>query len=65
MTTETLTDLYPMGEAPPIGYVPPRMHAQVIRQSRFGEPTQAFRSEVIETPEIGPHDALGLWICHR
>ena len=58
MTTETLTDLYPMGEAPPIGHVPPRMHAQVIRQSRFGEPTQAFRSEVIETPEIGPHDAL-------
>jgi crotonyl-CoA carboxylase/reductase len=34
------------------------MHAQVIRQSRYGQPHQAFQMEVIETPSIGPDDAL-------
>ncbi|HNO65059.1 MAG TPA: crotonyl-CoA carboxylase/reductase [Tepidiformaceae bacterium] len=58
MTTETLKDLYEVGEAPPLGHIPPRMYAQVIRQSRFGEPRQAFEQEIIETPEIGPDDAL-------
>lgn len=58
MTTETLQDLYALGEAPPVGHVPPRMHAQVIRQSRFGQPLQAFQPEVIGTPEIGPDDVL-------
>lgn len=58
MTTETLKDLYSVGEAPPIGHVPPRMHAQVIRQSRYGQPHEAFRMEVVDTPAIGPDDAL-------
>jgi crotonyl-CoA carboxylase/reductase len=58
MTTETLQDIYTIGEAPPLGHVPARMHAQVIRQSRFGQPQQAFQPEIINTPEIGPDDAL-------
>ncbi len=58
MTTETVKDLYAPGEMPPLGHVPARMHAQVIRQSRFGQPVQAFRPEVIPVPEIGPDDAL-------
>ncbi|MGE3074300.1 MAG: crotonyl-CoA carboxylase/reductase [Dehalococcoidia bacterium] len=58
MVTDTLKDLYAVGEAPPLGHVPPRMYAQVIRQSRFGEPTEAFAEEVIEVPEIGPDDVL-------
>jgi crotonyl-CoA carboxylase/reductase len=58
LTADTLKDVYAIGEAPPLGYVPPKMHAQVIRQSRFGEPREAFQSEVIETPEIGPDDVL-------
>ncbi len=58
MTTDTLKQLYSVGEAPPLGYVPPKMHAQVIRQSRFGEPTQAFQMEVLDTPAIGPDDVL-------
>ncbi|MGE0598786.1 MAG: crotonyl-CoA carboxylase/reductase [Dehalococcoidia bacterium] len=53
-----MKDLYALGEAPPLGHVPSRMYAQVIRQSRFGEPTEAFREEVIEVPEIGPDDVL-------
>lgn len=51
-------DLYALGEQPPVGFVPPQMHAQVIRPSRFGEPDQAFEREVINTPALGPNDAL-------
>ena len=29
-------DLYAMGEIPPLGHVPPRMHAWVIRRERHG-----------------------------
>ncbi|MBI5947011.1 MAG: crotonyl-CoA carboxylase/reductase [Chloroflexi bacterium] len=58
MTTDTLKDLYELGEAPPLGHIPTRMHAQVIRQSRFGEPHSAFQPEVVPTPAIGPDDAL-------
>jgi len=57
MTIDT-KDLYDLGEAPPIGFVPARMHAQVIRQSRFGEPTRAFQREVIDTPLPGPDEVL-------
>jgi len=58
MTTGTAKDLYPLGEAPPLGQVPTRMHAQVIRQSRFGEPVKAFQQEVIDVPQIGDDEAL-------
>ncbi len=58
MPAATIQDLYAIGEAPPLGVVPPQMYAQVIRQSRFGEPKDAFQLEVINTPEIGPNDAL-------
>jgi crotonyl-CoA carboxylase/reductase len=34
------------------------MHAQVIRQSRFGQPIDAFQHEVIPVPPLGPRDVL-------
>ncbi len=58
MTTETLKDLYDLGEAPPLGHIPKLMHAQVIRQSRYGEPQSAFARETIPTPSIGPDEVL-------
>ncbi len=58
MTTETAKNLYPLGEAPPLGHVPEMMHAQVIRQSRFGTPRSAFQPEVVKTPSLGPDDVL-------
>jgi crotonyl-CoA carboxylase/reductase len=58
MATEVLQDLYALGEMPPLGVVPARMHAQLIRQTRFGQPLQAFQPEVVPTPEIGPDDVL-------
>jgi crotonyl-CoA carboxylase/reductase len=53
-------DLYDIGEIPPLGEVPRRMHAQVIRPERFGEPTSAFQLEQIEVPEVGSDEALVL-----
>lgn len=58
MATTVLKKLYDVGEAPPLGHVPTLMHAQVIRQSSFGEPNVAFRREVIEVPEIGEDEVL-------
>jgi crotonyl-CoA carboxylase/reductase len=51
-------DVYEIGSLPPIGEVPPRMHAMVVRPDRFGEPRDAIRDEVIDVPELGPHDVL-------
>ena len=53
-TTETV----PIGEVPPVGHVPPRMLAQVVRQSRFGDPRQSFQVEEIDTPSPGPGQVL-------
>jgi crotonyl-CoA carboxylase/reductase len=34
------------------------MAAQVVRQDRFGDPSQAFRIEDVQVPTVGPHEAL-------
>jgi len=47
-----------VGELPPVGVVSGHMHAQVIRPDRYGDPAEAFRSEVVETPPIGPDEVL-------
>src|SRR5947208_13424516 len=51
-------DVYDIGELPPVGEVPPRMHGMLVRPDRFGDPTDAIRDEVIDVPEIGPRDVL-------
>ena len=53
-----LKDLYEVGEIPPLGHVPARMHAWVIRRERHGEPEQAMQVEVVETPTLESHDVL-------
>ncbi|MFE3329467.1 crotonyl-CoA carboxylase/reductase [Streptomyces sp. NPDC059176] len=50
--------LYEIGEFPPLGEVPSQMYASVIRQDRFGEPKQAFRTEVVDTPKPGRGQVL-------
>jgi len=55
-----MKDQYDIGQIPPLGTVPPRMHAQVIRPERFGEPKSAFQIEVVSTPEPAPGEALVL-----
>ena len=69
-----LKDLYDVGEIPPLGHVPARMHAWVLRRERHGEPETALQVEVVDTPEIDSHEVLvfvmaagvnynGVWAC--
>ena len=51
-------DIYEIGDAPPVGQVPPSMYAQLIRAERFGEPKHAFKVEKVAVPEIKPDEAL-------
>ena len=47
-----------LGQKPPLGEVPEKMHAFLVRQDRFGQPRDAFKREVIPTPSLGPQDVL-------
>ncbi len=53
-----MKELYDLGEPLSVGTVPAKMHAFAVRQDRFGQPRDAWRREVIATPEIGPKDVL-------
>jgi NADPH:quinone reductase-like Zn-dependent oxidoreductase len=57
-----MKELYQLGETPPLGEVPARMLAQLIRQERFGQPTKAFQTEQVEVPaELKPDEVL-VWV---
>ena len=58
--TGPVKDLYAVGEIPPLGHVPARMHAWAIRRERHGDPDTAMRVEVVETPEIDTNEVLVL-----
>jgi crotonyl-CoA carboxylase/reductase len=51
-------ELYDVGEMPPVGEVPAKMHAWLIRAERFGEPTEGFQKEVVDVPDIADDDVL-------
>lgn len=51
-------ELYELGEIPPLGEVPKKMYAQVIRPDRFGDPTKAFQQEVVDVPSIKDDEVL-------
>ena len=38
-------ELYEVGEIPSVGHVPSRMHAQLVRPDRYGEPEKAIQDE--------------------
>jgi crotonyl-CoA carboxylase/reductase len=42
-------DIYAVGEMPPIGHLPPTMHAWVVQSHQHGEPAHAFRRAVVPT----------------
>jgi crotonyl-CoA carboxylase/reductase len=52
------TSTVPIGSLPPLGEVPARMLAQVVRPERMGDPATAFRIEEVDTPSIGPDEVL-------
>ena len=51
-------DIYNIGEMPPLGFIPNKMHAWVIRKDRHGNPIQSFKEEEFPVPEIGPNEVL-------
>jgi crotonyl-CoA carboxylase/reductase len=54
-------ELYELGELPPLGYVPKKMYASLIRPERYGPPKDAFATEVVDVPPIGPREVL-VWV---
>ncbi len=67
-------DLYAIGEMPPLGHVPAKMHAWTIRRERHGEPETAMQVEVVDTWAIEANEVLvlvmaagvnynGVWAC--
>lgn len=56
--TENFKDLYEIGEVPPLGHVPKRMYAWVIRRERHGDPDKSMQVEVVDTWEIDSHEVL-------
>ena len=58
-STQPLKDLYELGEIPPLGHVPEKMYAWVIRRDRHGPPEQAMQVEVVPTPkDLDPDEVL-------
>jgi crotonyl-CoA carboxylase/reductase len=55
---DTMNHPTEIGTLPPIGEVPDKMHAQVVRQERFGDPTRAFQIELMDVPRPGPREVL-------
>lgn len=53
-----MADLYDLGDRPPLGQVPARMHAYCVRQNRFGQPKDAWQREILPTPSIAPNEVL-------
>jgi crotonyl-CoA carboxylase/reductase len=52
------TAAHPIGSLPPVGEVPEKMLAQVVRQDRMGEPRDAFQIEEVDTPSIAADQVL-------
>ncbi|MCY3879954.1 MAG: crotonyl-CoA carboxylase/reductase [Rhodobacteraceae bacterium] len=50
--------IYRIGEIPPLGHVPEKMKAWVIRPDRLGEPHTAMLEEDVEVPAIDSHEVL-------
>ena len=55
---QPVKDLYEVGEIPPLGHVPEKMHAWCIRQERHGSPDTAMQIEVVPTWKIGEDECL-------
>jgi len=51
-------DLYDIGEIPPLGHVPKKMHAWTIRRERHGNPDTAMQVEVVDVPIVDSHEVL-------
>jgi crotonyl-CoA carboxylase/reductase len=53
-------DLYDVGEMPPMGHLPEKMHAWAIRRERHGEPDKSFQLEVVDVVKPDSHEVVVL-----
>ena len=53
-----MPNTFPIGTRPPLGEVPEKMLAQIVRSERFGDPRTAFQIEEIEVPPLKPGEVL-------
>ena len=53
-------ELYDVGEMPPMGHLPEKMHAWAIRRERHGEPDQSFQLEVVDVKKPDSHEVVVL-----
>jgi crotonyl-CoA carboxylase/reductase len=51
-------DATELGHMPPLGEIPARMRAQLIRPERYGDPNTAFAEEMVDTPRPRTGEAL-------
>ncbi|WP_197043368.1 crotonyl-CoA carboxylase/reductase [Saccharothrix sp. NRRL B-16314] len=51
-------DHFELGVRPPLGEVPDRMYASVIRPERYGPPEKAFATELVDVPQVGHGQVL-------
>jgi crotonyl-CoA carboxylase/reductase len=58
MSDQDLKDLYDVGEIPPVGHVPAKMHAWAIRREREGAPDKAMQLEVVDIPTLADDEVL-------
>ena len=58
--TAPIKDLYDVGEMPPLGHVPEKMHAWAIRRERHGEPDQSFKEEIVPVKTPDSHEVVVL-----
>ena len=56
--SSALKDLYSVGEIPPLGYVPAKMHAWAVRKERHGPPKSSMQLEVVSTWPIADDEVL-------
>jgi crotonyl-CoA carboxylase/reductase len=56
--SSALKDVYAIGEIPPLGHVPAKMHAWAIRKERHGPPLTSMQLEVLPTWSIGQDEVL-------
>jgi crotonyl-CoA carboxylase/reductase len=47
-----------LGQLPPLGVVPQKMHAHVVRPDRYGDPATAFKREIVAVPHLGVDEVL-------
>ena len=59
-TMDSKKDLYDIGEIPPLGHLPEKMHAWAIRRERHGDPDKSFALEVVDVKKPDSHEVVVL-----